>query len=903
MTNNLWKRLEGTAAEYRGKTAIRYLKDGSWTGITYDGLRDRIRSLSPFLLGEGIKKGDRVGILMENRPEWPVVFFSVLSVGGVVIPLNTDSPAEEIGNILSDSGTVMLFTGRVLSAPAGEILSRSPSVKKVISVDSPEFAEAAARPGGAAEEETAAGDLACILYTSGTTQAPKGVMLTHGNLLSNCRSLFKLGIVTPEDSIISILPLFHTYPLTSTVLLPLLYGGTIIYPGTMRGEEVLAAMRETRPTVFVAVPQIYHSFHRKITEALKKVPFPLNLFLGMSTALLHKLRKATGINLSRYLLYGVHKKFGRAMRLFISGGAKLDEDVGRDLFRLGFTILEGYGLTETSPVLTFNPQERPKTGSVGLPVPDVEIKIDNMNEEGVGEVLARGPNVMKGYHNRPGQTASVLKDGWFHTGDLGYLDEDGYLFLTGRAKDVIVLSSGVNVYPEEVEEAYMAQAPVSKMCVFDLPQKKGKVAGLALWAVVVPDLGFFRKYGEVNLRAVIKERFDNVSRALPPYKRLMGFTITLDELPHTPLGKIKRYAVKEIYTQAALQETPEAKAGPSPEDLEMMSTETGKRIIRYLEDQTRVEGRIMPADLLELDLGIDSLGRIELAAGLEQVFGIKIEDEIIGRSFTVRDLITGIEPLLREKESRPVLAGREAVVPESWKRTLDIPPEKENLDKIDLDPGPISWFGGFMFICLNKVFFRIFNSLSAEGQGNIPKHGPFMMYVNHTSYFDGLVVASTLPRFPRLDLFFVGFRPYFNVPVIRNLIKIGRIIPLDFSAHLLEAMRSCYYVLKNGKALCLFPEGLRTLDGRVGVFKKGFGILAKETNAQLVPVVIEGAFRSWPRTSKFPKRHPIKVIYGEPLDVEKAEREGLALGAKDSYEAICLGARAALVRLQQERRP
>jgi long-chain acyl-CoA synthetase len=506
---------------------------------------------------------------------------------------------------------------------------------------------------------------------------------------------------------------------------------------------------------------------------------------------------------------------------------------------------------------------------------------------------------MEGYYKRPDLTADAIKDGWFYTGDLGHTDEDGYLFLTGRSKDVIVLSSGLNINPEEIEEAYLAEVPAKEMCVFEAPAKKGTKESEVLWAAVVPDLEFFKKYGEVNLRNVIKERFDNVSKTLPASKRLMGFSITLDPFPRTLLGKIKRFEVKKIYTPKIAEEeaAPEAKE-LSPEDRKLAESAAGKSIIEYLKTQTGVKADITPESLLELDLGIDSLGRIELGSGLERVFGMEIKDEIIGRAFTVRDLILGLGEIASEP---PAAAPRKDAGPDYWKRTLDEPPAKECLDKIDLNPGFWDWFGCFVFTCILWLFFKIFHNLKAEGKENVPDKGPYILYANHTSYFDGLVVAAAFPRFPKLELFFVGFRPYFTVPIIRNLVKIGRIIPLDFSSHLLEALRSCYYVLKKGKGLCLFPEGLRSLSGKLGEFKPGFGILAKEARPRLLlPIYIKGAFEAWPRKSKFPKRHPITVKFGKPLNVNELEKQGLEAGAKDSYEAICTAARRSLLKLIEE---
>ena len=901
MTKDLCGRFKEAVRGFPDDVAVRYKAAGGWSDITYSELGGNVDALARFLTGTGIRKGDRVAILCENRPEWPIVFFALVSIGAVCVPLNPATIPAEVESFIKDSECRMVFTDERSTSLIDDIRSKCAFVENVVSVDSDVFRKALST---VARDEGASGvsgdEAACILYTSGTTAVPKGVVLSHWNLVSNCDSLYKLGMVTREDSVVSILPLHHTYPLTATMILPILYGARIIYSESMRPEDISEAMREGGGTIFIAVPQIFSLFNQRIAEAFRKIPFPVNLLFNFVVTVLSKIREKTGLNPAKYLLGFLHSKFGRSMRIFVSGGAKLDENVARDLYRFGFTILEGYGLTETAPVLTFTPPNRPKIGSVGLPVPDVQVKVDNMDKDGIGEVIARGPNVMQGYYKREDLTRESIKDGWFHTGDLGYIDEEGYLFLTGRLKDVIVLSSGVNVYPEEIEEAYMKEAPVREMCVFEVPLKEGKNI-TELWAVVVPDLEFFRKYGEINLRAVIKERFDNVSRSLPGHMRLMGFTITLDELPRTLLGKVKRFAVREEYASKAVEEkSSQASKEVTEDDMEMMETPSGRIIMDHLKKQTGVKRDIVPADLLELDLGIDSLGRVELLSGLERIFRIDIKDEIVGNAFTVRDLITGLGPLLPDGVSyKP---GREDVTfkPAEWKETLEELPEKKNLEKIDLSPGFWTWLGCFIFVAIHYMFFRVFYSLKVEGQQNVPEEGPYILYVNHTSYFDGFLVAVSMPRFPKLDLFFVGFRPYFTVPVIRNLVRIGRIIPLDFSSHLLEALKSCYYVLKNGRNLCLFPEGLRTLDGNVGRFKKGFGILAKETGAKLVPVVLEGAYEAWPRTDKFPHRHPIKVRFGKAITPEEAERIGLGLGAQDGYEAVCLGARDVLVKLKEK---
>jgi len=897
---NIRDKLKKTLTAAGDSAAFRHKRESRWIALTYPELASRIRALCAYLRQNGLKKGDRAALLMDNGPDWAVVFLALVSMGAVAVPLNTEGPREEALGIMRDAGCELLFTGAEARDGLQELEKDCPSLKKTITLGVPVSGAAFEKdPGVFPDEVIEPADDACVLYTSGTTAEPKGVVLTHGNLLSNCASLFDLGIVTSKDSVISVLPLHHAYPLTVTMLLPVLYGGTVVYPGTIRGDEVLEAMRETGVTVFVGVPRVYDLFYRSAKDALSKIPFPLNLFFSWFIGLLYGIRKTTGVNLSRVILRGVHAKFGRSLRFFVSGGAKLDENIQRFFVSLGFTFIEGYGLTETSPVLTINPPARPKIGSVGMPVKDVRIRIKDMDTSGAGEVLAAGPNIMKGYYKKKELTGEVIKDGWFHTGDLGYMDDDGYLFLTGRVKETIVLPSGKNIFPEEVERKYSAHRAIDDVCVFDVPQRGEDGQGTGLWAVVVPNEEIFKEYGAANLENTVREHFTNVSRSLPGYKRLTGYTVSLDELPRTLLGKVKRHEVREKFAPEIAEEK---KAGRrkelTEEDKEFLRRPVVSNVVSQLREQAGTEKKIHPDDILEYDLGIDSLGRIELASGLERLFRIPIKDEVVGEAFTVRELAEGVDKVLGEAGIEPCeKPAKEAAPGEYWKDVLSKEPKDETLEKIDLKPGFVAWLGGFVFVLLLKALSRAFYSLRAEGAGNIPAEGPYIFYANHTSYLDGLLVAAALPRSPRLDLFFVGFRVYFDAPVVRRLVKIGRIIPLDFSSHFLEALRSSYYVLDKGKCLCLFPEGLRSVDGDIKEFKKGLGILAKETGAALVPVRIKGAFEAWPRTEKYPKRHPVKVVFGSPISAGEAEERGSGMGPSDSYEAISLAARKALIEL------
>ena len=344
----------------------------------------------------------------------------------------------------------------------------------------------------------------------------------------------------------------------------------------------------------------------------------------------------------------------------------------------------------------------------------------------------------------------------------------------------------------------------------------------------------------------------------------------------------------------------------SAEDLLLTKSVVGTRILQCLKEQSGIKRPIILEDSLELDLGIDSLGRIELVSALESAFSADLKIETISKAFSVKDLILGVTEALRGAKNIPMEGQESASGEEFWKEHLNVLPKGETMQMLELTAGFFAWAFRFILTAIDCLIFKLFFSIKAEGSENVPKEGAYILYGNHASFLDGPAIGACLPRRPVFQIFYFVFGPYFFRPfiknrVLRNLVKMGRFIPFDFSTHFLDALRSCYYVLKNGKGLCFFPEGLRSTDGEIGEFKKGFGVLAKVTGAMLVPVAITGAHEAWPSTAKYPKRFPIRVIFGKPLSPEDLEKEGMLMGTEDPYEAICLAARKALMDLVTEK--
>lgn len=886
------------------RVCLQMKKGSAWERWTYKEIEDLSLRIGAFLIGEGFKKGDFAAICMENRLEWATIYLGIMAAGLICVPLDPQLTEQEIENLISDCGAKILFVSHHIFLEKNIHKIKDQPNKIVIldlDIEKENFRGLAqvklTSPEGVTWPEVAGEDIASLIYTSGTTGSPKGVMLTHKNFCSNFQSINKLKLILDTDNLISILPLHHSYPFMVTLITPLFCRARVTYTSSLKSDELLGCMREAGVTILVGVPQLFYLFYTHISEGIKKTPLFIRIPLLGLIEILRQIRKLSGINLSKLVLSKIHRPFGRSLRFFACGGAKLNEEAARFLVKIGFTILEGYGLTETSPVVTFNPLKKQKIGSVGKAIPDVELKIDDPDEEGIGEVIIKGPNVMKGYYKRDEETENVLKDSWFYSGDLGYIDEDGYLYITGRKKEIIVLSSGKNIYPEEIESHYARSPYIKELCVLGA----GKEEGEKLAAVIVPDLDYCRKVSEVNLHGKLRWEVENLSDSLAAYKRIKGYIVLKESLPRTRLGKIKRFEVKNRYLDEIIGAKLKGTKGEelsTDEDLRLFSSDIGRKTIKTLNKEAKIERGAVLSDHLELDLGIDSLGRVELMTTLEQVLKVRIPDELMTKVLTVKELILEMERLTQSQEvqRRPIPQAKAQAL---WNEILNRRPAENIVKKLDLSPNWLTRLWTLSLCEILYIIFKIMWQLRILGTKNIPRRGAYMLCANHASYLDGFIITASLPAFLRKDLFFVGFRVFFEFPVIKNIIKFIRVIPIDPAIRLVEAMQACSYVLKDGKAVCIFPEGERTIDDEVKNFKKGIGILAKELNAPLVPVYIGGSYEAWPRTKPLPRPHPIKIIFGRPFGFEELKEEGLKLGAKDDYEAIALGIREEVIKLKR----
>ncbi len=844
-----------SAEEHEDNIAFNYF-DKEWKKITYKELLRNSKAIASYLIKNGIQKGDRVAIYSENRPEWGTAYLSLSLAGGIGVPIDVQLGPEEIRILIVDSEAKAIFHSSKTEDNVRNALNQLKDKNVLlINFDTVEFNEILKTSNIEKYPEVFEDDLASIIYTSGTTGMPKGVMLTHSNFCSDADALLKAGLLSSDDSVISVLPLHHTYPFMGNCILPIFLGITVTFPQSLKGQDLMTAIREFGITILVSVPQLLELIRNGIFNKLKQLHWPLPMIIYIILKVCSVLRQNLDINLGKFIFKSVHKALGEKFRFFACGGAKLDPHVMKDLEALGLTVLEGYGLTETSPVVTFNPIKNRKPGSVGIPLPSAEIKIvepESRQEIGIkqeGEIVISGPMVMKGYYKNREATEQVLKNGWFYSGDLGYRDHEGYLFITGRLKEVIVLSSGKNIYPDEVEKRYLSIPMIKEICVLGM-EERGKVD--SLHAVIVPDFEYARKAQIGNIYESLKWEINSVSQKLPVFMRVKGFTLSSEPLPRTPLGKLRRFMVKNLIRVKG------EKLRVKSEDKDLIHDEVSRKVVECIRLLLKEKVYIQSSDNLELDLGLDSLNRIELIASLEKVFSLKLSDTFASEVQTVGELVEKIKEYgghkISEKEEIP-----------RWKDMLITEPDIKERRKIGLYHGFVERIIMLILFFILKIVMKIFFRVSLEGEENLPDNSPYIIAPNHASYLDAFSIAATLSFKTASNLYSLGVEKYFAGNLKEIIARILNVIPIDPETYLAKALEMSAYVLRNGKSLMIFPEGGRSYDGELMEFKKGVGILSKELNVPVIPTFIKGSFEALPRGARWPNFSQIKIILGKPL--------------------------------------
>jgi len=795
--------------------------------IEYNQLIKNINSFSTLLPTANLTK---VAIFSENRFEWVYAFYSVWMKKAIAVPIDYLSSVEDVAFILNDCKPEVIFYSNQTKEICEKAVEQLNHKIEKINLDEIKIEESKVN---STFPEPNPNDTAVIIYTSGTTGSPKGVMLSYDNLLVNIEAVTTdVNIYTNDDRVMVLLPLHHIFPLMGTLIIPLSVGGTIVFSPSMASEDIMATLQHGI-TVIIGVPRLYNLIRKGIRDKINKS--------GIAKLLFKIAEKKNSLSFSRKIFGSVQKKFGGKIKYMVSGGAALDKEVAKDYLTLGFEILEGFGMTECAPMITFTHPGNVLPGSAGQPLKTNEVKIID------GEIVNQGRNVMQGYYNRPEETAAILKDGWLYTGDLGYLDDDNRIFITGRKKEIIVLSNGKNINPEEIENKILSMSEViTEIGVFEKADM--------LHAVIYSDYQKAKQLGIDNVEEMLKwQVIDKYNQTVTPYKKVMKFSLIKESLPRTRLLKLKRFLLPKL--EIISKEKSEAMTEPEFQEYALIKD--------FLQQQK--ETTVHPSDHLEIDLALDSLDKVNLGVYLESNFGVKLtEAELVGFPNIVK-----LAENIRDKKTKLSV---EAI---DWNKIF-----KEHLD-LEL---PKSWFTHNLMKNGAKVFLKLYFRLKGEGLENIPD-GPFILAPNHQSFFDGLFVAVFLKNKLMKQTYFYAKEKHVKNKLLKFTAAKSNVIVMDLT-DLKTSLQKMAEVLKRGKNIIIFPEGTRTQTGEIGDFKKTFAILSRELNVPIVPVAISGAYDALPRGTHFPRPwKKISVKFLKPIMPENHSYDSLKNAVFEKVEA------------------
>jgi long-chain acyl-CoA synthetase len=917
MSISFCNRLVDSFESRSDKVAMRIVGGHDEDTYTFGQSLAMIRSIAWRLEHEGIAFGDRVVVIGENHPDWAIAYLATLYRGAVCVPLDPHGETATLANFLENSEAKLAFVGSETREKFDDVLAQIKTTIQVIewtgssgkasvnehdSIEST-FSDWSSTPfpdSFAAEiPKPADGDTALLIYTSGTTGTPKGVPLTHGNIAAELDGINDLLRLTEKEKILSLLPLFHAYLQIVNLWVASTYGCEVGYLKELSPNALIDAMKEFKPTILTTVPRLWYLFHKKIFDAVKTKPAVVRALFTMMLGLNGFTRDVLRINLGRRLFAQVHESFGGHLRLAVSAGSRFDEEVAIDFHKLGFVIIQGYGLTETSGAATATYEDDNVVGSVGKAMRGAEIKLDHPDKNGVGEVLIRGPIVFDGYYKNPDATRDAFTDeGWFRSGDLGRLDREGHLYIVGRAKDVIVLPSGKNVHPEDVEAHYLKSPLVEELAVIGIADEAAGAGAEKLAAVVVPNFEFLRQSKIANSKEAIRHGLDNLGRELPEYQRVRDYIIRTDPLPRTATRKIKRFELAKLIangsdsTRLAEHKTWELTSA----DDALLNSPVGRAVVASIRNNVKdTNSLIHPAMNLEIDLGLDSLARAETFAALEHAFSTEFSADEAATALTVADFIdlvnrhggtSSAADISVDLDWGKIIETADASVPE-------IQPILKNRPIFSV----IAWGAYRCFNLLCRIALRLDvqgldNLISLRHKRNdtdesLDRRSAFLVCPNHQSFLDPFVVCSNYPFEHFRDTFHVGASEFWEGGFMTWVSRMLHVVPVNPDTDLMRAMRAGAAGLKCGNILHIYPEGERAFDGRLHEFKKGAAILATELDLPIVPVALDGLYKVWPRQSWRIRLAKVKVRFGEPFYARDILRDlDPSLSDNENYQVV-----------------
>jgi long-chain acyl-CoA synthetase len=772
----------------------------------------------------------KVAICSENRLEWVYAFYATWFNKSICIPIDFMATSDEIAYVLMDSKPEVVFYSQETEAntlKAVEQLDYQPALLLFDDISTETGSQKIEGQFAIEPENTAV-----IIYTSGTTGSPKGVMLTYKNILANVKAVTEeVPFFTADQRVMVLLPLHHIFPLLGSLVAPLLVGGIVAFSPTMTSEDIIETLQDNKITMIIGVPKFYDTIRKGIINKINSHTIARFLFL-----MAKRLRSKT---VSKKLFKTVHQRLGGHIKYLICGGAKLDVQIYEDFKALGFDIYEGFGMTEAAPMITFPRLGHTKAGSAGQELFKGSVRIDD------GEVTVRGDQIMKGYYNKPETTAEAIKDGWLYTGDRGYIDKKGFLFITGRIKEIIVLPSGKNINPVEIETKIENMSDL--VTEIGVLQKED-----TLFAVIVPELMNVRKYGETAINELIRwEVIDKYNKKVAPYKQIRGFGLVHEPLPRTRLEKLQRHKLMALIDDSKANR----KAVKEPNNPEYQV------IKNYLKRHALSE--IYPDDHIEFDIGIDSLDKVVFLSFLSETFGIEIKEKIFLDYPTVKKLADFIS--LEKVRIEETVA--------NWNNIL-----KESIPVRLPGSASILIFFNKLMGMLVGLYFRV----KVKGTEHLPET-PFILAPNHQTYLDSIFVTKLLTRKTLKNTYFFAKGKHFSKKWRQVFARYNNIIVMNINEDLVETIQKMAEVLKKNKNIVIFPEGTRTRDGQLGRFKDVFSILSCELQVPIIPVAIQGGYEAMPRGTFIPKPfHKISVNFLPAIPPKNHSYESLSDEVKNN---------------------
>ena len=859
--------LDQMAERHDISVAVSRFEVDGFASLSYRELRDRARAVGSLLAGKGVKKGDRVVLSAKNSPAWPITYFGILYAGATVVPVDPAVENDALENIVRESEAGLAFVDREIEIQNLEALQ----IERALAED---FVETVvAQPSLAPAPE----DIASLIFTSGTTGKPKGVMLTHANFTSLIAALAPIFPLNRGDRVLSVLPLHHTFEFTCGLILPLSRGARIAYLDELNGERLGAAMKAGHISAMVGVPALWQLLERRILSQVSARGPVAKAIFEWAGDLNRMLGKSLGVDAGKIIFGPVHAALGGNIKYLISGGAALPRETSELFAGLGLHLTEGYGLTEAAPVLTVSkPSPKTKSGHVGKPIPGVEVKIDSPDDTGVGEVIARGPNVMLGYTDDEA-TARVMKEGgWLKTGDLGKLDQQGRLHIVGRLKDVIVTATGENVYPDDVENRLGNVPNILELAIVGV-EKEGDKAGERIACLAVPTA-----VDDLD-RA---ERMDRAMRSLKeaigklPFGQQPSIVHLYDaSLPRTATRKVKR-----IEVQGILRRLIGASQPPSGENVEVSLV---KRAIHSVSGKPLHE--IHAHATLQADLGFDSLMLTELLEVLESR-GDAIDPAQLQACRTVED----VERLAGSRAARGASDARET---RGASRTQKID-KGDKYENVKLPPivqeQAKAFIGKFQ-----DLFYGDVMKPRVSGRAFIPHNRNTIVVANHSSHLDMGFVRHALGSYGE-DVVSLAAQDYFFGDGLQKAFfeNFTNLKALDRKSGLRQSLRQAGEVIEEGKTVLMFPEGTRSETGEIQEFKPMVGHLALTHGVDILPVFLGGTHAAMPKGSKIPLKRKITARIGVPLRIADMRRLTANMSGQDAAREVARLAREAVLALR-----